>query len=74
VPPEKDEPRLHGWIWLAYAALLAVAIPWYFPASDAPEPIWLGFPRWVTVSFGATVAMAIFTAWVIGRYWEDDEP
>jgi hypothetical protein len=72
--PPKDEPRLHPWVWLVYAVLLAIAIPWYFPAGNGvPEPIWLGFPRWVTVSFGATVAIALFTAFVIGRYWDEDE-
>ena len=69
-----DEPGRHPWIWLVYALLLGVAIPWYFPdGNGTPEPIWLGFPRWVTVSFLATFAIALFTAWVIGRYWGDSE-
>jgi hypothetical protein len=72
VPRVPDEPRFHPWIWIVYALLLAVSIPWYFP-REGPEPIWLGFPRWVTVSLMADVAMAVFTAFVIHRYWGEED-
>ena len=68
----KDEPRFHGWVWVTYAFLFCAAVPWYLPAS-ASRPVWPGFPLWVTVSLGATVAIAFFTAFVIRRYWDEDE-
>jgi hypothetical protein len=72
MPPTPDEPFRHVWVWVVYAVLFALAIPWYFPGGR-PEPIWLGFPRWVAVSLGATLAIAGFTAYVIERYWSEDE-
>jgi hypothetical protein len=68
----RDEPRHHGWVWLAYVFLFCAAVPWYLPAS-ASRPVWPGFPLWVTVSFAATVAIAFFTAFVIHRYWDEGE-
>jgi hypothetical protein len=68
----RDEPFRHAWVWVVYAALFALAIPWYFSGSG-PEPIWLGFPRWVSVSLAATLGIALFTAYVIERYWSGDE-
>jgi hypothetical protein len=68
-----DEPRRHRWIWITYVLLFGAAVPWYLPAS-ASRSVWPGFPLWVSVSLGATVALAVFTAFVIHRYWGDDEP
>ena len=64
------EPRQVGWLWWVYLALYAIAVPWYWPAGYRGSLI-LGFPLWVLVSLGAAVALAVFTAWVIYRYWED---
>jgi hypothetical protein len=65
-----DEPRFHGWVWLTYVLLFAAAVPWYLP-DWAAEPVWPGFPFWVTVSLASTCALAGFTIVVIGRYWEE---
>lgn len=67
-----DEPNRHPWIWLTYAALFALAVPWYLPEATA-ERYWLGLPAWVTISLGTSVAVALFTVFVIQRYWADDE-
>lgn len=67
-----DEPRRHPWVWLVYVALFAAAVPWY-PAKDAAATTWLGFPLWVTISLTATLAVALFTVFVIQRYWSEDE-
>lgn len=66
-----DEPRRHLWVWITYAVLFTLTIPWYFPAGSS-GPIWFGFPRWVTISFGGTVAIALFTLYVIRRFWETE--
>ena len=66
-----DEPRRHRWVWAVYLALYAVAIPWYWPA-DFHGPAVLGFPAWVAVSLLAAFALAVWTAVVIQRTWQDD--
>lgn len=65
-------PALHRirWVWAVYSVLFAVSIPWYVPA-DAPPRIWLGMPHWVAISLGAVLAIALFTAVVVPRYWND---
>lgn len=67
-----DEPRLHPWVWIVYGVLFSAAVPWYLPPA-AEATTWLGFPLWVTLSLTATLGVAIFTAFVIHRYWSDDE-
>ena len=66
------EPWSHFWIWLIYIGLYAVSIPWYLPRTE-PMPVWLGFPYWVVISLGAMLGIALFTLFVIGRYWSDHE-
>jgi len=68
----RDEPRFHGWVWVTYVFLFCAAVPWYLPDS-ASRPVWPGFPLWVTVSLAATVGIALFTVFVIRRYWDEDE-
>lgn len=68
----RDEPARHPWIWLVYGSLYALSIPWYLAPGEIPEK-WLGLPRWVVVSMLATLGVALFTAFVIQRYWTDDE-
>jgi hypothetical protein len=75
-PQEHDalptrEPRRVLWIWGVYLVLYAVAIPWYWPQGYR-GPLLGGFPLWAAVSLGCAVLLALFTAWVIFRYWEED--
>lgn len=60
------------WIWPVYLALFGMAIPWYLPADPTPA-IWLGLPYWVVISLLATIGIACFTAFVVHRYWKDDD-
>lgn len=70
--PPVDEPRRHPWVWLVYAILFVAAVPWYLPAEAASATLF-GFPLWVTVSLAASLSVAVFTVFVIERYWSDDE-
>ena len=75
--PTRSEPAPPGllrrwWIWLVYVALFALSIPWYLPADEAPA-LWLGLPYWVVLSLLAVFGVACFTAWVIWRYWPDED-
>lgn len=60
------------WVWLVYVLLFGAAIPWYLPAGRAPQ-IWFGLPHWVVISLLATIGIAGFTAFVVHRYWSDDD-
>jgi len=60
------------WIWVVYVLLFAASVPWYWP-TDADLRLWLGLPHWVTTSLAATLAIACFTAFVVLRYWPDEE-
>lgn len=61
-----------AWIWAVYVALFALSIPWYLPADETPA-LWLGLPYWVVLSLLACIAIACFTAFVVGRCWPDGE-
>ena len=72
-PEQTRSMARRPWIWAVYVALFALSIPWYLPA-DASPALWLGLPYWVVLSLAACLAVACFTAFVIQRYWPDDEP
>lgn len=67
------EPRSRPWIWLVYILLFGASVPWYLPAG--PPILWLGLPHWVVISLVASLGVAVFTAYVIARYWSapDDD-
>lgn len=67
--PARHFPR---WIWLVYSLLFGLSVPWYWPA-DAPLQLWFGLPHWVVLSLAATLAVAVFTAYVVHRMWPDQE-
>ena len=60
------------WVWAVYLLLFAASVPWYIPAN-APLRIWIGLPHWVVISLLATLGVAVFTAFVVGRFWPDEE-
>ena len=62
------EPRSRPWIWAVYVFLFAVSVPWYLPPGS-PARLWLGLPHWVVLSLLAYLAVAVFTAYVVARYW-----
>ena len=57
-------------VWLVYAVLLGVGVPWYWPAGDTS--VWLGFPAWVTTAIAAMIASACYTAWLLRRAWPEE--
>ena len=63
--------RRSSWaIWVTYAVLLGVAIPWYWPADDAT--LWFGLPAWVVVAVMASLLISVFTACLLHRPWPDE--
>ena len=67
-----EEPSRRWWIWLVYALLFGASVPWYLPTDSAPK-VWLGLPHWVIISLMATIAIALFTAFVVNAYWREKE-
>ncbi len=67
-----DEPRRHPIVWVVYAMLYAIAIPWYWPEGYRGALIF-GLPTWAAVSLAATLALAVWTAFVIHRYWNEED-
>ena len=66
------EPRQVWWLWLGYALLYVIAIPWYWP-DNYRGPLILGLPLWVMVTLVAVFALALWTLLAIARYWKPGE-
>ena len=62
------EPRSRPWIWAVYVFLFTASVPWYLPPGS-PARLWFGLPHWVVISLLAYLAVAVFTAYVVTRYW-----
>ena len=58
-------------IWLLYGLILAIGIPWYWPEGDTT--LLFGMPVWVVVSIGASVLLALLTAWLFSHPWPDEK-
>ena len=62
--------RLVWWPTAVYIALLAVGIPWYWPADN--HLIVLGMPGWVIVAIVVSFVGSVFTAWLLWPPWPDE--
>ncbi len=61
-------------IWAAYAALFAVAIPWYWRLlPGGGDWFWLGLPVWAVVSVAGSAAISALTAWLLRSRWPGEE-
>ena len=58
------------WIVIVYLGLLALVIPWYWPAGDTRH--FYGLPLWVIATLAALLVTSAFTAWVY-LSWPKDE-
>ncbi|MFQ5413136.1 MAG: hypothetical protein ACE5E6_01630 [Phycisphaerae bacterium] len=66
-PPRRDNDRWPRWTWAAYALLVAVGVPWYWP-NDFDVAV-LGWPVWALVSLAASVGISALTAFLAVAYW-----
>lgn len=62
---------LKPWIWIVYAILFVLAVPWYWPVDD--ERVLLGFPLWVVVTVGISALISCFSAWLFLACWPDED-
>ena len=58
-------------VWIIYALLFGIAIPWYW--SDDGVSVLFGMPLWAAVSVGTTAIISIYTAWLLIQFWPDDD-
>ena len=58
------------WIVIVYLGLLALVIPWYWPAGDTRH--FYGLPRWVIATLAALLVTSAFRGWVY-LSWPEDE-
>ncbi|SVB60285.1 uncharacterized protein METZ01_LOCUS213139, partial [marine metagenome] len=58
----EPQRRSRRWIVVVYLGLLALVIPWYWPADDTRHAF--GLPLWVIVTLIALLVTSVFTAWV----------
>lgn len=63
----RNDPATAIWPVLVYALLLAIGIPWYWPADN--HGIVLGMPAWVVVAIAASACASVFTAWLLAKPW-----
>jgi len=61
-----------SWVWILYLILFAFSIPWYLPETLSMNLV-LGLPLWLVCSVISVVLIAIFTQWIIIKYWIDSE-
>ena len=64
---------LPAWAWAGFAVLLALTVPWYFPAGGAVEPRVWAFPLWGAIVAGFALLLSIYTAVVYLFVWDDLE-
>ena len=58
------------WVWPVYGLLFAAAVPWYAPRAERVV-VWVGLPFWVVLSLAASMAIALYTAWLLHRAWPE---
>lgn len=56
---------------VAFLLLLALGIPWYWPADDRSTVA--GVPSWVAMAVLCGLLAAVLTAYLLRRAWPDDE-
>jgi hypothetical protein len=71
-PGRRNGRIFPGWlIWLAYFALFAIGIPWYWPEGSVK--VWFGVPCWVVVAVAASAGVSLLTAALLYRPWPGEE-
>lgn len=65
----KIEKVFPFWVWIVYAVLFALSIPWYLPESVEMDLV-MGLPLWLIGCIFAVFAIACFTIFIINKYWK----
>lgn len=60
-----------NWVWVIYILLFVFSIPWYFSEPLAMQLV-LGLPLWLISSIGVIALSALFTVFILNKYWKDE--
>ncbi len=63
----KTKEPAQAWIWVVVAILLFFCVPYFFVGTY--EPLVLGLPFWFLTVLAASLALVVFTVYVILREW-----
>jgi hypothetical protein len=58
-----------NWVWAVYIVLFTFSIPWYFPEVLAMKLVF-GLPFWLVCSILMIFLMALFTVFIIYKFWK----
>ena len=59
-----------NWVWLIYLLLFSFSIPWYLP-EDLTMHLAFGLPLWLVFCITAILGIALFTLWIIRKFWKE---
>ena len=59
-------------IFLSYALLALLAIPWYWQWIPAANVLLFGFPTWVVSALVGSAMVSCYTAWLLSHAWADE--
>lgn len=65
--------RLPRWIWIGYAVLLPLCVPWYVSAESLSIIGYWALPAWCWILLAAYVALAIFTGVALLVGWRTED-
>ncbi len=61
-------------IWLSYALLALVAIPWYWRWIPGATTLVCGVPVWALSAIVGSALVSCYTAWLLSFPWPDETP
>lgn len=70
---DDPSPKIPAWVWIGFAVLMALCVPWYVPAGGMIEPRIWAFPLWGWVVVGGCVLLAAYTAFVYLKVWKSTD-
>lgn len=69
---QKKEPIKNVKIWIIFAFIFFLGVPWYLPVGTY-EPIILGFPYWAFIVLLMSVVLSGFLTYVLKYEWNLEE-
>lgn len=61
-------------IWLSYALLALLTIPWYWHWIPEATVLVCGVPAWVVSAIVGSALVSCYTAWLLSYCWPDELP
>ncbi len=68
---QKDAPFHKWWIWITYAVLLLLGVPWYWNPGDTS--LLFGMPGWVLVAILVSICVSALTSYLWFTQWREEE-